>query len=85
MECLLGAFGAPLDLLGDPGGSFAISLERLGSSGPTLGRPLAPRWPHFADPWLLLATTWVHFGIIFDAFGLQFGSERGTFSCCWVM
>ena len=46
----LEGLGVPLDLLGDPWGSFAISLGRLGNSWPPLGRPLAPLRAHFADP-----------------------------------
>ena len=69
----MGAFGAPLDLLGDPWGSFAISLGRVGSSWPTLGRPLAPLWAHFADPCPLLATIWCTLA----SFLMPLGSHMG--------
>ena len=71
--CLLGAFGVPLDLLGDPWGSFAISLGRLGSSWPTLGRLLATLWAHFADPCPLLATIWCTLA----SFLMPLGSHMG--------
>ena len=74
----LHAFGAPLDLLGDACGSFAISLGRLASSWPPFGRPLAPLWAHFA-PCLLFATTWTHLASFLMPLGCNLGPKGAPF------